>query len=589
MHNSARVDIGKSSFDWSWIARSLLLKRKQAGALLGLTAVGYGAGLVFPVATQTAVDAIVAKRADLELAGLALLAVAAIGVEAVVAYWRRRLVVRLGAFLDRRISRRAFAHLMRIRIDGAEFRSGEAINHFQQATKIQDFVLHHVPHLVFDGGGALVALALAFYYDRVVGTMLILMTPLLVFAARKQLTGVNRIADTFYASISTRQNILSETVSGIGTVKALGLEVGRTRRWRSVTNAMISNLVLILDLNSSFVLRAQMASRIVTLLVLCLGCWRMLGGYLTVGELLALQLLAGRVTGPISAFGDLYRIYQEVDAAIRQIGDFLAQPRESASVDPPAQGFPGKGITLSHVSLTYPGAAQPALENVTFSLPAAGVVALVGRNGSGKSTLIQILLGLRRDYAGTVKIGGREVREYHPRWLRSQIAVVNQDTVLFSGTIRDNLAPGRHLSGDAQLRDALRFAGALDFVDARPAGLDEELSENGRSLSGGQRQRLSIARAIVRDPKIALFDEPTAFLDAEAAVALEKQLESWGRDRLLILVTHHLAAARNADRILVLDAGRLVGDGVHENLLSTTPEYASLWADYARSRELVAS
>ena len=145
-------------------------------------------------------------------------------------------------------------------------------------------------------------------------------------------------------------------------------------------------------------------------------------------------------------------------------------------------------------------APDPLSEEIAFSLPATGFVALVGRNGSGKSTLIQILLGLRRDYTGMVKIGGREIKEYHPRWLRSQIAVVNQDTVLFSGTIRDNLAPGDHL-GDTELHDALRFAGALEFVEARPGGLDEELTENGRSLSGGQRQRLSIARAIVRDPE----------------------------------------------------------------------------------------
>ena len=500
MRSPFQFDTDQSSFGWTWIARSLLLRHKQAGTFIGLTAVGYGANLVLPIATQTAVDAIVGGRADLELAGVAFLALAAIEVEAAVSSWRQRLVVRLGAFLDRRFSRRAFAHLMRIRIDGAEFRSGEAINHFQQATRIQDFVLHQVPQIVFDGGRVVVALALAFCSDAVVATALILVAPILVVAARKELVGLNCLADGYYGSISARQNVLSETVSGMGTVKAAGLEAARMRRWKSVTDAMISNMLVISDLSNSFVLRSQITSHALTLLVLGLGCWRMLGGHLTVGELMALQLLASRVTGPILAFGDLYRVFQEVGAAVRQIAGFLAQPKESASIHPPAQGFLEAGITLSNVSLTYPGGGRPALEDVAFSLPATGLVALVGRNGSGKSTLIQILLGLRRDYTGTVKIGGREMKEYQPRWLRSQIAVVNQDTVLFSGTIRDNLAPGHHLS-DAELHDALRFAGALEFVEARPGGLDEELTENGRSLSGGQRQRLSIARAIVRDPR----------------------------------------------------------------------------------------
>jgi ABC-type multidrug transport system fused ATPase/permease subunit len=145
--------------------------------------------------------------------------------------------------------------------------------------------------------------------------------------------------------------------------------------------------------------------------------------------------------------------------------------------------------------------------------------------------------------------------------------------------------PSRRNADEATLRAALSFSGALGFVEALPGGIDAELSEGGRSLSGGQRQRLSIARAVVRNPKLALFDEPTAFLDAEAAVALEKGLAVWGRDRLLILVSHHLAATRSANRILVLEAGHLVGDGAHEQLVKTVPEYASLWSDYSRSLE----
>jgi len=251
-------------------------------------------------------------------------------------------------------------------------------------------------------------------------------------------------------------------------------------------------------------------------------------------------------------------------------------------VNPPVRSLGAGGIRLSHVSLTYPGGASPALDDITLTLPERGMIALVGRNGSGKSTLIRILLGLRRDYAGTVEIGGRDLKDYDPRWLRSRIGVVDQDTVLFAGTVRENLTSSHPLT-EAALREALTFSGALEFVEALPGGLDAELSENGRSLSGGQRQRLSVARAMIRNPELMLLDEPAAFLDAEAAVALEKQFAIWGRNGLMIIVSHHLAATRHADRILVLDKGRLVGDGSHEQLVETVPEYASLWADYARS------
>jgi ABC-type multidrug transport system fused ATPase/permease subunit len=157
--------------------------------------------------------------------------------------------------------------------------------------------------------------------------------------------------------------------------------------------------------------------------------------------------------------------------------------------------------------------------------------------------------------------------------------------VLFSGTIRHNVAAGISDADDARIRSALAFAGALELVEALPGGLDAELEENGRNLSGGQRQRLAIARAVVRDPRIVLLDEPTAFLDSEAAVALEQRLAAWAQDRLLILVTHHLAAARSADAILVLDQGRLVGFGFHAVLLRDCTPYAALWSDYVRSME----
>ena len=202
-------------------------------------------------------------------------------------------------------------------------------------------------------------------------------------------------------------------------------------------------------------------------------------------------------------------------------------------------------------------------------------------NGSGKSTLIRILLGLNRDYEGQIHFAGHDLRDYDPRWLRGQLGVVDQDTVLFSGTIRENLTGPRAVD-DTALCAALAFAGAGDFIEALPGGLDNVLTENGRTLSGGQRQRLSIARAVVRDPAVAFFDEPAAFLDAEAAVALEQRLTQWGRSRLLLLVSHHLAATRGADRILMMDRGILVGEGRHDELLANQPLYASLWTDYTR-------
>ncbi len=570
-----------SSFGWRWIGRTLRLRQDRLVRLLLAIAAGYGAALVFPVATQRIVDAIVAGRADLPLLGLAVLAVAFIVAEVALSSYRQSLVIDLGAFLDRRVSRLAFAHLMRVRIDGAAFRTGEVLNHFKQIGKVRDFVLHQLPHSVIDAGGALVALGLVLYYDIAVGAALIVSAPVIVLVASNQISGIWKSAEAYYKAIAAREGALAETVAGLATVRALALEAPRTRRWNAVTDGMLAELRAVMDLQRRYGLRSQAVSRGMTLLVIGVGCWRMYGGHLTVGEFLAIQVVAVRITGPLLGSADILRLTQEVNVAIRQIGGFLALPRERADRRPPLRRIAPGGIRFEGVSLTYPGAMRPALREVDATFPERGLVAIVGRNGSGKSTLLRILLGLQRDYAGRVTLGGADLKDYDPRWLRGRIGTVDQDTVLFSGSVRDNLA-GLRQDPDG-VRAALRFAEALDFVEGLPEGSETDLGESGRALSGGQRQRLSVARAVLRDPAIAILDEPTAFLDPEAALALERKLAAWGRDRLLILVTHHLAAARHADRILVLDEGRLLGSGCHEELLRDVPVYAALWADYTRS------
>ena len=393
------------------------------------------------------------------------------------------------------------------------------------------------------------------------------------------------MADDHYKVEGERQGTLSETVTGLRTIKALASEGWRYREWADKTAAVVAAARRVSDLARRFSISTQLASRGLALLVIAIGCYRVLQGDLTVGELLALQLLVARVTTPIIQSGDVLRQYQEVAVAITELHAFLSSPREVPIVRPGLRRLGDGGLEARNVTLIYPKSSRPALDEVTFSLPRAGVFAVVGRNGSGKTSLLRVLLGLQRDFSGQALIHGEDVRHYDPRWLRGRIGVVDQDTVLLSGSIRDNISLGLEGVGGAQVQEALAFADALSFVEEMPGGLDAEVAEQGRNLSGGQRQRLSIARAVVRDPQIVFLDEPTAFLDAEAAVGLEQKLTSWGRGRLLILVSHHLAATRTADRILVLDQGRLIGQGRHDELCRDCAVYATLWRDYVRSLE----
>lgn len=574
----------QAPLSWSWIVRSLLLRPGACGVLLLLMVAGDGVGLIFPIVTQRIVDAIVSGRAETNLLWLSLLAVLAIAGELAIASRRKKSLTQLGLFLVKRIARRVFTHLLRVRIDGPAFRTGDILNSFGHLSKIREFTLYQAPQSIVGLGSGLVALALALYYDRVVGIALMLYIPVIIYFTSINFRRWHSSSDAYYAASGRRTSLVSETVHGLPTVKSLALEAAQMQRWQIIERNISVQFQAVEENARRTVLRMNALSQSMTLIVIGLGCWRLYGGFISVGELMALLVLSSRFTEPLFVAADLIRGFQETNVAVTRLREFLAMPREEADRKPPLRRMESGRVVLEELSMTYPGALRPALDTVNVTMPPRGVVAIVGRNGSGKSTLLKILLGLRRDYMGLVTIGGANVKDYDPRWLRGQIGTVDQETFLFSGTVRDNISAGL-ARDDTVLRAALDFAGATDFVEALPNGWDTELGENGRSLSGGQRQRLSIARAVIRDPALVLLDEPSAFLDPEAALALEQKLAGWGRDRLLILVTHHLAAARQADQILVLDAGRLVGSGRHDDLIERVPVYASLWSDYVRSLE----
>ncbi len=308
----------------------------------------------------------------------------------------------------------------------------------------------------------------------------------------------------------------------------------------------------------------------------------MMHGTLTTGDLFAVLMLSGKISATLLGSADIVRQWQEVSVSINELGRLLDRPVEKANVTPPVRTPLNGGIEFRNVTYRYRGGAVPAISGLDLRLPETGMCALIGRNGSGKSTMLRLIQGFLREYEGELLAGGADVRSYHPRWLRSHMAVVNQDTILFAGTVRQNVTCWTAGVTDDDIRKALHLSGAWEFVEALPEKLDARLTENGANLSGGQRQRLSVARAVLRDPRIVLLDEPTAFLDAEAAVGLETRLTAWGQGRLMVLVSHHLAATRMADTIILLDEGKVAAQGGHSELLETSPVYQSMWRNYLR-------
>jgi ATP-binding cassette subfamily B protein len=311
-------------------------------------------------------------------------------------------------------------------------------------------------------------------------------------------------------------------------------------------------------------------------------------GYM-VGGLFAFMMLSSRVAQPLVGLARLVEDFEEVGAAIGETGSVLNRPLEAAAgVAGLRPKFAG-AISFSDVTFAYAGTKLPALDRVSFEVPAGGTLGIVGRSGSGKSTIARLLQGINRDYTGFLKIDGADLREIDLRHLRQSLGVVLQDNFLFRGSIRDNIIAGRPglTLGDAVR--AARLAGAEEFIERLPRGYETYIFEGSPNLSGGQRQRLAIARALMGDPRILILDEATSALDAESEAIVNANLLRIAKGRTLIVISHRLSSLVRADAILVLERGRVHDIGRHDELLDRCDIYSSLWHQQHRHLQPVSA
>lgn len=303
----------------------------------------------------------------------------------------------------------------------------------------------------------------------------------------------------------------------------------------------------------------------------------------TAGSLLAFYMIAGRVAGPLVSIASMTQHWEEAKAAIADADLVMntkpERPAGQVGLRPQFEGHLG----FSEVTFQYPGTQTPALDKVSFDVPAGTFVGLVGRSGSGKSTITRLIQGISTGYSGLVKVDGAELREIDLRHLRRNLGVVLQDNFLFRGTIRDNVAAGRPGVTLERIIFACRMAGAEEFIERMPRGYETFIEEGSPNLSGGQRQRLAIARALVVDPAILILDEATSALDPESEAMVNANMLRIARGRTMLVVSHRLSALVDADAILVLDRGKVVDMAPHADLLLRCDIYRKLWLQQNRA------
>jgi ATP-binding cassette subfamily C protein LapB len=381
---------------------------------------------------------------------------------------------------------------------------------------------------------------------------------------------LDRAMRRLQAESAARHGVLVESLSGIETVRATGAESRMQTAWERSVAATARSGEDVHFWASLALTSANTAQQLTTLLLVVIGVFLIIDGKLSVGALVASTMLAGRVLAPISGIASVITRGTQTIAALKAIDRVMTLERER----PPDRTFVRRKIeegriAFDRVSFTYPNAPQPALENVTFQINPGERVGIIGRVGSGKTTVGRLLVGFYEPRDGRILIDGVDVRQYDPADLRSGIGFALQDTDLFFGKLRDNIALGKTDATDAEVLEAARLAGVEAFIAGHPLGYEMPVAEGGRSLSGGQKQAIGLARVLIRKPKVLFLDEPTAHFDVRSEAEFLDRLKTLAAHKMTIIIaTHRLSVLTLLDRLLLFDRGRLIADGPRDQVLA---------------------
>ena len=428
--------------------------------------------------------------------------------------------------------------------------------------------------LLLIGGTALLAVTNAMLTGVVLLIVPLVVIPIILFGRR-----VRKLSRQAQDRLADASSYASETLGAVSTVQAFGHERIDIERFGSQVDTAFRAAL------QQVATRGMMAATVIALVftgiiaMLCLGGAGVTSGDMTAGDLSAFVFYAVVVAGAVGGLSEVSGDLQRAAGACERLFELIdQQPAITAPADPVPLPEPARGeIAFRDVSFQYPTRPDSrALHAISFTVAPGETVAIVGPSGAGKSTLFQLILRFRDPDDGTVLVDGLDVRTADPAALRARTGTVPQDPVIFSGSIRDNIRYGRPDADENAVAAAARAAAADDFIAEMPDGYDSLLGERGVRLSGGQRQRIALARAIIRDPAILLLDEATSALDTESEGKVQQALGSLRTGRTTLVIAHRLSTVRDADRILVLDAGRLVATGSHEQLMADNALYRRL-------------
>jgi ATP-binding cassette, subfamily B, bacterial HlyB/CyaB len=577
LKRSYRLNDPNQPFSLRWFFPEIIRQRSLFRDIaISAILLGYFA-MAAPLFMMLVFDRVVPYNAEATLIMLTVGVGAALLFETIFNYLRQFLLLYATNKIDIRTSVRIFNHLLNLPIHFFERNpSGILIKHMQQGAAIRNFLTGQLFATVLDNIMLIVTLPFLLMLSVPLTLVVLLFTAITGAIIAFMVPYLQRRLKVLYETDGRRQALLVETIHGMRTIKSLALEPQQRREWDEISARTIMMLYQVAKFSLFGTSLTQFLSRLMLVAIIVIGASMVIDGSLTMGSLVAFNMLAGRVTQPLLAIVGLVQSYQETSLAVKMLGNIMNTPTERANpggLRPQIKG----GMEFERVVFRYGEDGAPALNEVSFSIRPGTIFGLVGRSGSGKTTLTRMMQGLYTPQQGLIRVDGFDIKEIDLVHLRTHIGVVLQDNFLFHGSIRDNISaplPGATLT---QVVEAAQLAGAAEFIEQFPRGYDTMLEENGSNLSGGQRQRLAIARALITKPPILIFDEATSALDPESEAIIQANLKKIAQGRTLIIVSHRLSSLVNSDAILVMNRGRIEHVGRHYELLARSPTYRLLW------------
>lgn len=572
------ASITNGEFNLRWFIPSLVKYRKLFTEVIVASFFLQLFALVTPLFFQVVMDKVLVHKGFSTLDVLAFGFVVVVTFEAIIGGLRNYLFSHTTNRVDVELGARLFHHLSRLPLSYFENRQvGQTVARVRELDTIRNFITGTALTLLIDLSFTFVFFAVLWYYSPTLTWIVLGSLPFYVSLSVFIAPALRHRLDQKFRHGAVNQAFLTEAVTGIQTLKTQAVEPQMQRRWEDQLANYVTSSFRAQNLNNIANQIAGFISKITTLLIIWWGAHLVIAGALTVGQLVAFNMIAGRVTAPILKLVQLWQDFQQAGISLKRLGDILNTPGEPGFN--PNRSVPDKldgAVIFERIRFRYRPEGALALDDLSLEIASGEVVGLVGRSGSGKSTLAKLIQRLYVPEAGRVMVDGSDLAMVDTGWLRRNIGVVQQESFLFNRSVRDNIAlanPGLPLERVVQ---CAKIAGAHDFILELPEGYDSVIGEQGSNLSGGQRQRIAIARALLTDPRILILDEATSALDYESERIVQENMGAISQGRTVIIIAHRLSTVRHCDKIVVLDKGRVIESGTHEQLIEANGYYARL-------------